>query len=63
MIKPSMNYDFLNKDSEYYFSDGNICITVEGDLFRVHQGPLARQSKVFRDMFECPPPSGSPESY
>ncbi|KAG9017314.1 hypothetical protein FRB93_007428 [Tulasnella sp. JGI-2019a] len=58
-----MDYTTYEKDQDYYFSDGNICIVVEQVIFRVHQQPLARQSTVFRDMFAVPPPKDGVESF
>ncbi|KAG9017309.1 hypothetical protein FRB95_008840 [Tulasnella sp. JGI-2019a] len=51
-----MDYTIYEKDPDYYFSDGNICIAAEKALFRVHRGVLVRHSTVFRDLFDIPRP-------
>lgn len=52
------DYTSYVKDSDYYFTDGAICIATKNTdtLFRVHQGMLVRHSQVFRDMFSIPRP-------
>ncbi|KAF5350861.1 hypothetical protein D9758_010521 [Tetrapyrgos nigripes] len=39
------------RDSEYYISEGNTTIRVEGTLFKVHRYILARDGSAFENMF------------
>lgn len=58
-----MEHTTYTKDLNYHFSDGNICVVAGQVVFRVHRDPLARQSTVFRDMFDVPPPPDAAESF
>ncbi|KAG8989238.1 hypothetical protein FRB94_008058 [Tulasnella sp. JGI-2019a] len=51
MTEADGHHTTYTKDTEYYFPDGTLCIAAEQTMFRVHQGVIARQSEVFRDMF------------
>ncbi|GLB45507.1 putative protein with domain of unknown function (DUF4646) [Lyophyllum shimeji] len=46
--------------SEIWFTDGNIVIEAERAQFRVHRGVLAKQSDVFKGLFDIPTPRGDP---
>ncbi|KAG8877768.1 hypothetical protein FRB97_003140, partial [Tulasnella sp. 331] len=53
-----------NKDSDFYFPDGNIILAVgcgrhDECLFRVLKSQLAKSSEFFRDMFSLPQPDGA----
>ncbi|KAG9011568.1 hypothetical protein FRB94_008137 [Tulasnella sp. JGI-2019a] len=58
-----MDYTTYGKDSDYYFPDGNICISAEKALFRVHRGVLARHSIAFRELFDVPQPTHGFDSF
>ncbi|KAG9026467.1 hypothetical protein FRB95_008839 [Tulasnella sp. JGI-2019a] len=58
-----MDYTTYGKDSDYYFPDGNICISAEKALFRVHRGVLARHSIAFRELFGVPQPTHGFDSF
>lgn len=45
-----------------WFDDGNIVLRAQGKVFRVYKGILARESRVFRDMFLFPT-SGQEDTY
>ncbi|KAG8992219.1 hypothetical protein FRB94_014662 [Tulasnella sp. JGI-2019a] len=55
------------KDSEFYFEDGNIilapgCGRSDACLFRILMSQLAKQSEVFSDMAKIPPPNENDSS-
>ncbi|KAG9022410.1 hypothetical protein FRB95_014824 [Tulasnella sp. JGI-2019a] len=56
MTETASHYSAYTKDPNYYFTDGTLCIVVEQTMFRVHKGVVARQSEVFKDMFEITGP-------
>src|SRR2546421_1960528 len=37
----------------HYYEDGDILVTVQQTVFRIHRNFLAMASKVFEDMFAC----------
>ncbi|PPQ65044.1 hypothetical protein CVT26_015740 [Gymnopilus dilepis] len=43
--------DDYNRDSRYYFPDGNVTLVVSQTLFRVHRSILASDGSAFKDMF------------
>lgn len=42
-----------------WFSDGNVVLATDSQLFKVHKSVLSMQSSVFRDMFELSDVRGS----
>lgn len=50
------------KDSEFWYEDGNVILLARDVKFRVYKGILADHSPVFKDMFSLPQPPGSVES-
>ncbi|RPD72792.1 hypothetical protein L226DRAFT_147200 [Lentinus tigrinus ALCF2SS1-7] len=44
------------RDSEYWFSDGNVVLLARGVASRVYRGPLAIHSSIFNDTFSIPQP-------
>lgn len=55
MLPPS---EVPTRHSTLWFEDGNIVLVTDAENvgFKVHRSILARQSLVFRDMFEIPQP-------
>lgn len=54
-VKPTSSpkqHDYL------WFPDGNLVLSTNTYVFRVHKGVLSLQSTVFRDMFMLPTPEG-----
>lgn len=47
------------KDEELWIRDGNIILVCGGHAFKVHEGVLALNSVVFRDMFKVATSSAS----
>lgn len=44
------------KDLDFYFPDGTVCLRAIDTLFKVYQGYLAKHSQVFSSLFTLPPP-------
>lgn len=53
---PRPDYTTYERDAEFFFNDGNICLASEGTLFKVYGGHLSRHSDVFRVLFNIPKP-------
>lgn len=43
--------------SDVWFNDGNIVLQAEAVMFKVYQGMLCQESKLFQDMFSLPQPT------
>ena len=41
---------------DLWFEDGNIVLIAGKVAFKVHKGQLARQARIFKDMFAVPQP-------
>ncbi|KZT69643.1 hypothetical protein DAEQUDRAFT_756796 [Daedalea quercina L-15889] len=48
----------IQRDTEFWFLDGNVVLVASGIGFRVYKGLLARDSRRFADMFSLPQPTG-----
>lgn len=51
----------LNRHTEFYYHDGNICLVAGPTVFRVLKSQLAAHSSLFQDMFAIPSPPASNE--
>ncbi|KZT67607.1 hypothetical protein DAEQUDRAFT_672986 [Daedalea quercina L-15889] len=58
-MRPSEDSAAFSRDGELWFSDGNVVLETHGHAFKVHQGLLAYNSEVFRDLFTIPQPASS----
>ncbi|KAI0938373.1 hypothetical protein AcV5_000067 [Taiwanofungus camphoratus] len=45
------------RDNEFWYMDGSVVLVAGETAFRVHQGVLAQNSDVFRDLFTVPQPA------
>ncbi|CAI2175048.1 19565_t:CDS:1 [Funneliformis geosporum] len=50
------------RNTLHYYEDGDILVTVNDTLFRLHRSFLAMASRVFEDMFACSVPSSNNEN-
>ena len=46
--------DCLRRDKEFWYDDGTITLIAGHVKFSVYRGPLAKHSRVFRDMLPLP---------
>lgn len=49
---PTGNLGLPPPHDELWYEDGNIQLATDAHLYRVHKSVLAKQSTVFKDMFE-----------
>ena len=47
----------IERDLDFWYTDGNVVVVAQQVAFRVHRGLLARQSYIFRDLFIIPTPT------
>ncbi|KZT64426.1 hypothetical protein DAEQUDRAFT_732659 [Daedalea quercina L-15889] len=56
-ITNEVKRESFTRDEKFWYDDGNIVVVAEDVGFRLYKGLLARQSDVFRDMFDLPQPA------
>ena len=54
------NSELFEKDSEFWFEDGNVVVIAQNTAFRFHKIFLSQNSSAVPDIFSTPQPSDSP---